>query len=326
MLPLPHSLRAIVWQLIATACLAGATPALAQQLARQLTPATSAPPATPAPATAAKPSAKPGTAAPSPAQASPLLACVIQPIRTADIGTQVAGVVAGIEVERGDRVSKGQVLIRMRAEVEQATISAAHTRASSEAEWRAAMAGEQLARQKLQRQHTLAAQSFVSDQAVELAESEYRVARERVAMARDQRTVAAREAGSAAAQLSLRVLRAPFDGVITERHANPGERFEEKPLLRIADISRLRVDVIASTALFGRVQPGQAFTITPELPGTAPRTAKVVQIDQVLDPASNTFRLRLEMDNQDAGLPAGLRCRAQIEAPAGAAAKPHPGL
>lgn len=300
---MPQSLRTLALQAVVACCLAGT--AQAQQLTRQLTPPVApAPAAAPLPASAA--SAKP----------SALLACVIQPIRTADIGTQVAGVVASIEVERGDSVTKGQVLARMRAEVEQATTSAAYTRASSEAEWRAAMAGEQLARQKLQRQHTLASQNFVSDQAVELAESEYRVARERVSMARDQRAVAAREAGSAAAQLSLRVLRAPFDGVVTERHANPGERFEEKPLFRVADISRLRVDVVASTALFGRVKPGQLFTIRPDLPGAAARAAKVVQIDQVLDPASNTFRLRLEMNNHDASLPAGLRCRAEPEAPA----------
>ena len=300
---MPHPLRTLALQAAAAACcLVGATHAQAQQLTRQITP-----PAAPAPA-----------AAPLPASAKPsaLLACVIQPIKTADIGTQVAGVVASIEVERGDSVTKGQVLARMRAEVEQASSGAAHARASSEAEWRAAMAGEQLARQKLQRQHTLASQNFVSDQAVELADSEYRVARERVSMARDQRAVAAREAGSAAAQLSLRVLRAPFDGVVTERHANPGERFEEKPLFRVADISRLRVDVVASTALFGRVKPGQLFTIRPDLPGAAARAAKVVQIDQVLDPASNTFRLRLEMNNHDASLPAGLRCRAEPEAPA----------
>ncbi|WP_415036525.1 efflux RND transporter periplasmic adaptor subunit [Azonexus sp.] len=244
-----------------------------------------------------------------------LLACVILPIKTADIGTQVAGVVAQIEVERGDRVSKGQVLARMQAEVEQANSAAALTRAASEAEWRAAQAGELLALQKLRRQRTLAAKNFVSGQAVELAESEYRVALERVSIARDQRAVSAREAGSAAAQLSLRVLRAPFDGIVTERHANPGERFEEKPLFRVADISRLRVDVVASSALFGRIKPGQLFTVHPELPDTAPRTAKVVQIDQVLDPASNTFRLRLEMNNHDASLPAGLRCRAEPETP-----------
>lgn len=285
-MPLPLR-TTVLWAVAAACCLTATLPAMAQSLSRQL-PAGAAP----------VPIATPSAASTKP---SALLACVIQPIKTADIGTQVAGVVASIEVERGDSVTKGQVLARMRAEVEQAGSSAAHTRAASEAEWRAAMAGEQLARQKLQRQHTLASQNFVSDQAVELAESEYRVAR---------------EAGSAAAQLSLRVLRAPFDGVITERHANPGERFEEKPLLRVADISRLRVDVVASTTLFGRVKPGQTFTIHPELPGTAARAAKVVQIDQVLDPASNTFRLRLEMNNHDASLPAGLRCRAEPEAPA----------
>ena len=89
-----------------------------------------------------------------------------------------------------------------------------------------------------------------------------------------------------------------------------------KPWLLVPYIARIGVDVVASTALFGRVKPGQFFTIRPDLPGAAARAAKVVQIDQVLDPASNTFRLRLEMNNHDASLPAGLRCRAEPEAPA----------
>ncbi len=241
-----------------------------------------------------------------------LLGCVILPARSADIGTQIAGVVASIEVERGDTVKRGQVLAQMRADVEQASSSAARARANSEAEWRAATAGADVARQKLERARNLQAQNFLSEQAVELAESEYRVARERVAMALDQRKISAREAGGAEAQLSQRILRAPFDGVVTERFANPGERFEEKPLFRVADISQLRVDVVAPTALFGRLRMGQSLNIQPELPGAAARPAQVVQIDRVLDPASNTFRLRLSMDNADGALPAGLRCRADL--------------
>lgn len=253
---------------------------------------------------------------PPAATAAPaLLGCVILPARSADIGTQVAGVVASVEVERGDMVKSGQVLAQMRADIEQASSSAARARADSEAEWRAAAAGEDVARQKLDRARHLHEQNFLSAQAVELAESEHRVARERVAMALDQRRISAREAGGAEAQLSQRILRAPFGGVVTERFANPGERFEEKPLLRIADISRLRVDVVAPTALFGRLRAGQSITIQPELPGAAPRPAKVTQIDRVLDPASNTFRLRLDMDNADGALPAGLRCRAELEPP-----------
>lgn len=288
------------------------------------------------------PGTRPGTVAPPPAQPTAklpqptaklpqpangaMLACVIQPGRTADVGTPAAGIVQSIEVERGDVVRKGQVLARMRAEVEQASMGVARSRADSGAEVRGALAAEDLARQKVERSRSLLAQNFISAQALEQAESEFRVARERVALARDQQQISAREASGASAQLSQRVLRAPFDGVITERFANPGERFEDKPLLRLANVSRLRVDVVAPTHLFGRLHQGQSLSIHPELPGAPGRQARVVQIDQVLDPASNTFRVRLDMDNVEDALPAGLRCRAEIVATGAALAAPSAGL
>jgi len=250
-----------------------------------------------------------------------MLACVILPSRTADIGVPAPGIVSSITVERGDTVHQGQILARMQSAVEEAVSHAAKARADSQADWRAAAAAEDLARQKLERTRSLQAQNFVSTQAVELAEAEHRVARERVAVARDQREVSAREAGGAEAQLSQRVVRAPFEGVVVERFANLGERFEEKPMFRIADISRLRVDVVANVSLFGRVKAGQHLNVQPELPGATARRARVVQVDRVLDPASNTFRVRLEMDNADGSLPAGLRCRADIE---GASAPANP--
>lgn len=249
-----------------------------------------------------------------------LLACVILPQRTADVGTPLAGIVDAVLVERGDTVVKGQVLVRMRADVERASTQIASTRAESQAEHRGALAAEELARQKLERSRTLQSQNFLSAQAVEQAESEYRVARERVAQAQDQRSISKREADGAAVQLSQRVLRAPFDGVVIERHANPGERYEDRPLLRVADLARLKVEVVAPTAYFGRVRVGQDISVQPELPGMPARTARVVQIDRVLDPASNTFRMRLDIDNATDPLPAGLRCKADLGT--GAATRP----
>ena len=249
---------------------------------------------------------------PAPSGGAALLACVILPQRSADVGTPQPGIVDAVLVERGDLVVKGQPLVRMRADLERAGSRVAASRADSEAEQRGALAAEDLARQKLERNRSLQAQNYVSQQAVEQAESEWRVARERVAQARDQREIARREAAGAAVQLSQRVLRAPFDGIVTERHANAGERFEDRPLLRVADLSSLRVDVVAPTAYFGRVKVGQEVAVQPELPGASPRPARVVQIDRVLDPASNTFRMRLDIDNAGGSLPAGLRCRADL--------------
>jgi len=259
---------------------------------------------------------QPPTAAP----ATGLMACLILPGRSADIGSPVVGVVASVEVDRGDFVRKGQVLARLRADVEQANSGVARSRADSEGEWRAAVASQELARIKLDRARQLKEQNFVSGQAVEQAESEHQVALQRANQAREALQVSAREATSAQAQLSQRTLRAPFDGVITERFANPGERFEEKPLLRMADLRQLRVDVVASTSLFGSLHVGQPITVRADLPGLAPQVAQIAQIDQVLDPASNTFRLRLSLPNPKGELPAGLRCKAEIGAGEPAAA------
>ena len=248
------------------------------------------------------------------AQPSQALACLILPDKVADVGSQVIGVIEWIEVERGDAVKKGQVIARLRADVERATHTVARSRADSEGDLRGAIAGRDLAKLKLDRANTLAKQNFVSTQAVEQARSEFDVANERVSLAREQLDTSSREVSVSQAQVSQRVLRSPIDGVVIERYLNAGERVEDKPMVKIADISVLRVEVVAPTALFGSLHVGQEVNVQPDLPGSGARPARIAQIDKVLDPASNTFRVRLSLPNADAALPAGLRCRIDLGA------------
>lgn len=258
-------------------------------------------------------------AQPAAATAAPhALACLILPSRVAEVGSAVIGVVDTIEVDRGDPVRKGQVLARLRADVERANTEAVRSRAQSTAELRGAVAARELAQLRLDRARTLKEQDYVSGQAVEQAEAEYKVAHERLGQASDALRTAARELSASSAQTEQRVLRSPFDGVVVERYANPGERFEDKPLVKIAAVSQLRVEVVAPTALFGQLRVHQQLQVIPELPGASPRSARIVQIDQVLDPASNTFRLRLDLPNPDHALPAGLRCKIDLGMSVGA--------
>lgn len=240
------------------------------------------------------------------------LACLIQPSQVAEVGSAVIGVVERLAVDRGDAVRRGQVLAMLRADVERASAEAQQSRARSEGELRGAQAALDLAQLRRDRAHRLMQENFVSQQALEQAEAELRVARERVAQVREALRTAAREAGASHAQLAQRTLRAPFDGIVVERYANLGERFEDKALFRIAAISTLRVEVVAPLPLFGRLQVGQELQVQPELPGAPARSARITQIDQVLDPASNTFRLRLDLPNAEGALPAGLRCRVDL--------------
>jgi RND family efflux transporter MFP subunit len=238
--------------------------------------------------------------------------CVIEPERVAEIGSPVVGVIDTMGVDRGDTVTAGQPLAVLRADVERAHLGVAETRARLEADVAAANANLVLARQRLERTQQLHAVNFVSRQALEQASAEHEVAVQRLAQAKEQSQILARELGVVQAQLSLRTVRSPFHGVVVDRFMNPGERVEEKPLLRIAMIDPLRVEIMLPVAHYGSIATGASLTVLPDLPHAGPVSARVTRVDKVVDAASNTFRVRLSLPNPGHKLPAGLRCKVEL--------------
>jgi multidrug efflux pump subunit AcrA (membrane-fusion protein) len=124
------------------------------------------------------------------------------------------------------------------------------------------------------------------------------------------------------AQVDQRIVRAPFDGVVVERWRHPGERVEERPMLRIATLDPLRVDLVVPAMRFGQYAVNDVVAIRPELPGSPVVSAVVSNIDRVIDAASNTFRVRLTLANPGHRLPAGARCAVDGGAPSAGAASP----
>src|SRR5262245_32415766 len=240
------------------------------------------------------------------------LGCLIEPHRTVELGTPVIGVVESIDVERGDRVRKGQVIATLRADVERAAVGVAATKAQVAAEVQAAQANYDLARRKYERAKDLMDKSFISNQALEQARADAEVAEQKLAQAHEQRRIWDRELKLAEAQLGMRTIRSPANGVIAERYVSPGERVEEKPIVRLATIDPLRVEVVVPAQLFGSIQTGSWLNVVPELPNAKPRLAKVVLVDPLIDGPSNTFRARLQLPNANYEVPAGLRCRVEL--------------
>jgi RND family efflux transporter MFP subunit len=242
----------------------------------------------------------------------PALGCLIEAERIAEVGSPVIGVVERVEVERGERVNKGQVLAVLRDSVERAALSVATLRARSDADIQAATASAEFNRKKLERTRDLVNKKFVSQQALEQARAEAELADQKLVQVREQRDLARQERDVAAAQLEQRTIRSPIDGVVAERYVSPGERVDEKPLLRIAKVDPLRVQLVVPVAMYSRVQMGGGASVSPEFPGAPVATALVTMIDKVVDPASNTFRVHLQMPNQGGALPPGLRCKAEF--------------
>lgn len=258
-----------------------------------------------------------GLAGAAPASPSaPTLGCLIEPDRVADLGSPVIGVLEGLRVDRGDVIRKGQVLAVLRSDVERATAEVARTRAMAEADLHSAEANRDFARQKLKRAEDLVARNFLAQQALDQARTELQVNEQKYQQAREQQRVWGRELGVAQAQVGLRTIRSPFDGVVVERYLAQGERVEEKPVFKVARIDPLRVEVIVPAARFGTIQVGEVASVAPDLPNTPPQEATVTLVDKVVDAASNTFRVRLVLPNANNRLPAGLRCRISFADPA----------
>lgn len=254
------------------------------------------------------------------------LDCLIQPSQTVQVGTASAGVVETVRAERGDYVRRGQVLVQLESKVERAALEVARERAQQLGEVQAARGASELAKRELVRAADLMKDNFVSHTYYDRQRAEVAMALGRGQQAEERRRLAQREVELAQAQLTQRTVVSPIDGVVVERHVGPGEYVEQKPVLRIAQVDPLRVDVLVPAGAFGQIQVGARAQVTPEMHGRQTHLAVVSGVDRVIDAASNTFRVRLELRNPDGKLPPGLRCKADLIAqPAAADAAPRPG-
>jgi RND family efflux transporter MFP subunit len=242
------------------------------------------------------------------------LGCLIEPQDSTSLGSPVTGIVEKLLVDRGDMVKKGQVLAVLRADVERAAAEVARSRSAADAELQATLSNRQFAEQKFQRAQDLVAKNFLSQHALDEASNDLKLAAQKVALAREQLKILDKERGMAEAQLGLRQLRSPFDGIVTERYLSVGERMEEKPVFRLVRIDPLRVETVVPVSLFGSIAAGRSASVFPELASLSAQTATVTQVDQVIDAASNTFRVRLSLPNPGHRIPAGLRCKVEFTA------------
>ena len=110
------------------------------------------------------------------------------------------------------------------------------------------------------------------------------------------------------AEVALRTIKSPVNGVVVERFMHPGEFPKQEKILKIAQIDPLRVEVYAPVAMLGKITVGSSAYVKPEAPVPGEYAAKVTVVDRVVDAASGTFGVRLELPNHDLKLPAGLKC------------------
>jgi multidrug efflux pump subunit AcrA (membrane-fusion protein) len=143
----------------------------------------------------------------------------------------------------------------------------------------------------------------------QLAELDHKRAEAQVEDALVNKKLAELEYKRAVEVVNRLAIRSPINGVVVERYLSPGEYVEEQPILKLAQIDPLDVEVIVPAAMYLSIKPGMRARVIPEAPLGSEYTAVVKIIDRVLDGASGTFGVRLELPNPGYRLPAGLKCK-----------------
>lgn len=215
--------------------------------------------------------------------------CLVEPSLEVNVGTPVDGVLEAVHADRGDVVQAGQVLARLYSGVEQAAVELQGAKADFGARKRER--NEELYRKQLISQHEL--DELSTEQ--RMAELELKERQE---------------------QLKLRAVSSPIQGVVVDRFRHRGDLVKQERIFRIAQLDPLHVETVVPAARFGRIAVGQFYEVQLQLAGGRQR-ARVSQVDRVIDAASGTFRVRLQLPNPQQSIPPGQRCQVNFGAARG---------
>lgn len=239
--------------------------------------------------------------------------CLIEPKQVVELGSPVTGRVAKVFVKRGDVVKKMQVIAALESGAERSAADLARFKSEQIGPSRMAENKIEFSKKKLGRRQEMANQKLLSQQDSDDAESELRMAEAELLVAKENRRIAQLELQQQNSILSLRSIYSPFDGVVVDQNVFEGETFElgaaKKYILKVAEINPLKVRVILPRNAFGKFKRGVIGKVTPELPNLNPYSAKVVMVDKIIDAASGTFVVFLELPNPKLEIPSGMKCK-----------------
>lgn len=203
-----------------------------------------------------------------------------RPYQVVTLYGKVSGYVRSIPVDRGDHVKAGDIV----AEVESA---------ETDRQYDSALTDMENKHKNWDRERTLVTKGWTSVQSADAAETAYRMAVANVAQLQVMK--------------SYEVLRAPFDGTITARFVDVGalvqssvtNQTSNQPVVTIADMSKLRVDVYVDQRDVPFVHVGDVADVSDASNSERHVRARVARTSDELDPRTRTLFVEVELDNSE---------------------------
>jgi RND family efflux transporter MFP subunit len=229
--------------------------------------------------------------------------------RQATVSAQITGTLTEVLIEEGDRVKKGQVLARLEDNALRASLDAARASAAAA---RATVAQTQAQLDQnlrdADRAEALVGRGLVSRQVSEQARTQANTFRAQLNTARRQADSADAQVQVGQVNLDYTVIRAPFDGVITDKAAQVGEivsplsaggGFTRTGVGTIVDMDSLEIDVDVNEAYIGRVKPDMPAEAVLDAYPDWKIPAHVIAIVPAADRGKATVKVRVALENKD---------------------------
>jgi len=229
--------------------------------------------------------------------------------REATVSSKVTGKVMEVLIEEGMKVTNGQVVARLDDSNVKANLDVAQAQLASA---RAALAetGAQLkdADQEFQRTTELAKQHIASQSDLDQAESNAKALEAHLAQQKLDVVVADRQIAMWQQQMDDMIIRAPFDGVITTKDAQPGEMispvsagggFTRTGIGTIVDMSSREIEIDVNESYINRVEPGQPVEAALDAYPDWKIPCKVIAIIPTADRDKSTVKVRVGFDHLD---------------------------
>jgi RND family efflux transporter MFP subunit len=230
----------------------------------------------------------------------PVITGSVQPERRADLRAEVSAVVLQVLKENGETVHRGDLLVRLDDTAIRDSLQ------SADASSRAAAQALDQAQRQYARVKTLQGEGMSSQQALDDAEVRRNTAQsDRVAA--DSRTVAARQ------QLTRTEVRAPFDGVVSDRKVSAGDTAAiGKELLKVIDPASMRFEGLVSADRMGDIRPGQPVQFRINGFDKADFVGKVRHVDASADSVTRQVSVIVDFAPGTAPRVAGLYAEGRI--------------
>jgi RND family efflux transporter MFP subunit len=229
--------------------------------------------------------------------------------RQATVSSKVTGKVTEVLIEEGMKVTNGQVLARLDDSNIKTSLDVAVAQLAS-AKAALAETEAQLKDANLEYQRTveLAKQHIASQSDLDLAEANAKALQAHLAQQKLDIVVAERQVEMWQQQMDDMIIRAPFDGVITTKDAQPGEMispvsagggFTRTGIGTIVDMTSLEIEIDVNESYINRVEPGQPVEATLDAYPDWKIPCKVIAIIPTADRDKSTVKVRVGFDQLD---------------------------